>query len=140
MRRICLDAGVLSIHFSQESTQKVINIMNSILKNNVKAYILKPILIEAYYHLCKLQGIEIAKISIGSFIKKYPIELIGITNDLIFSAGKLKCQNRKKLSYNDALTIAFCLNNQVEFHTTEKRLKKVPNNTLKRLKIKKYRF
>ena len=114
--------------------------MNSILKKNVKAYILKPILIEAYYHLCKLQGIEIAKISIGSFIKKYPIELIGITNDLIFSAGKLKCQNRKKLSYNDALTIAFCLNNQVEFHTTEKRLKKVPNNTLKRLKIKKYRF
>ncbi len=140
MKGICLDAGVMGIHFTKDSTKKVISLMNSILKDNIKAFVLKPILVETYYHLCKIKGVEIAKISLSSFIRKYPIELVDITQDLIFSAGKLKCQNRKTLSYNDAITIAFCLNNRIEFHTTEKNLKKIPNNTLNRLKIKKYRF
>jgi hypothetical protein len=66
--------------------------------------------------------------------------LVNIKDDLIFSAGKLKCQNRKTLSYNDCLSIGFCLNNQAEFHTTEKNLKNIPNNTLKRLKTEIYKF
>lgn len=140
MPEICIDAGVLSIHFSNDSTQEVNNIMDLILRNEIQAFILRPILIESYYHLCKLKGIEIAKITITSFIRKYPVKLINITDDLIYSAGKLKCQNNKTLSYNDCISIAFCLNNKVEFHTTEKNLKNISNSTLRRLKIKKYNF
>ena len=140
MQKICLDAGVLSIHFSNDSTQEVNNIMDLILRKKIQAFILRPILIESYYHLCKLKGIEIAKITITSFIRKYPVKLMNITDDLIYSAGKLKCQNKKTLSYNDCISIAFCLNNKVEFHTTEKNLKDISNNTLRRLEIKKYNF
>ncbi|TFF90018.1 MAG: hypothetical protein EU548_05145 [Promethearchaeota archaeon] len=114
--------------------------MDSVLTEEIKAYILRPILIEIYYYICKLKGIDIAQITIASFIQKYPLTLVNITDDLIFSAGKLKCQNRKTLSYNDCLTIGFCLNNNVEFHTTEKSLKNISNNTLKRLKIVQYKF
>ncbi|MGV9199617.1 MAG: PIN domain-containing protein [Promethearchaeia archaeon] len=138
--KICLDAGVLDIHFSKNCTQKVKKLMDSILRKDIQAYILRSILIESYYHLCKLKGNEIAQITITSFLNKYPINLVHISNDLIYSAGKLKCQNRKTLSYNDCLSIAFCLNKKVAFHTTEKNLEHVPNTTLKRLKIEKYRF
>jgi hypothetical protein len=41
---------------------------------------------------------------------------------------------------NDCMSIAFCLNNGVTFHTTEKNLKKIPHNTLQRLKVVKYKF
>jgi len=138
--KACIDSGVLGIYFSDDPTQKVRELMHSFLTEEIKAYILRPILIESYYHICKLKGIEIAQITIASFIQKYPINLVNITEDLIFSAGKLKCQNRKTLSYNDCLTIGFCLNNKVEFHTTKKNLKKIPNNTLKRLQTVQYKF
>ncbi|MEJ2276936.1 MAG: PIN domain-containing protein [Candidatus Lokiarchaeota archaeon] len=130
MQKVCLDAGVLGIHLSRDTTKEVNDLMNAILKKEIQAYLVKSILIESYYHLCKLKGIEIAKIVITSFLKTYPVELISIGEDLIFSAGKLKCQNRKILSYNDCLCIAFCLNNKVEFHTTEENLKNIPDNTL----------
>ncbi len=140
MPKACIDAGVLGIHFSDDPTQEVNELMNSVLTEEIIAYILRPILIESYFHICKLKGIEIAQITIVSFIQKYPVKLVNITDNLIFSAGKLKCQNRKTLSYNDCLTIGFCLNNKVEFHTTEKNLKRIPNDTLKRLKTVKYKF
>jgi predicted nucleic acid-binding protein len=140
MPKACIDAGVLDIFFSENPTQKVSDLMDSILTEDIKAYLLRPILVESYYHICKLKGIEIAQITIASFIQKYPVDLVNITSDLIFSAGKLKCQNRKTLSYNDCLSIGFCLNNKVEFHTTEKNLKNIPNNTLKRLKTETYKF
>ncbi len=140
MPKACIDAGVLGIHFSDDPTQEVKELMDSVLTEKIIAYILRPILIEAYFHICKLKGVEVAQITIASFIQKYPVELVNITDDLIFSAGKLKCQNRKTLSYNDCLTIAFCLNNKAEFHTIEKNLKKIPNNTLRRLKTVTYKF
>jgi predicted nucleic acid-binding protein len=140
MLKICIDAGVLGIHFSKNPTKEVIRLMDAILKKEIQAFIMKPILIESYYHLCIIKGIEIAKIVITSFLKKYPVNLESIDESLIFSAGKLKCQNRKILSYNDCLSIAFCLNNKVELHTTEMNLQSIPNYTLKRLKIQKYSF
>jgi len=136
----CLDAGVLSIFFSSDCTQDVEALMKSIKEKEVHAFILRPILIESYYHICRIKGNEIARITITSFIKEYPVNLTDITEDLIFSAGKLKCQNGNTLSYNDCLSIAFCLNNKVEFHTTEKNLKKNTYHILKRLKIKTYSF
>ena len=139
MPKVCIDAGVLSIYFSDSPTEKVKKLMGAILAEEIMAYILRPILIENYFHICKLNGIDVAQIKIASFIIKYPVKLIKPTDVLIFSAGKLKCQNRKTLSYNDCLSIAFCLNNNVEFHITEKNLKKIPNNTLKRLKTEKYK-
>ena len=117
---------------------------NELLKNifqlKTVAYILKPILIESYYHLCKVRGSDHAEFTIKSFLTKYPIKIEQISENLIYSAGKIKCQNRKMLSYNDSLVIAFCLNKNITLYTTEKNLKDKSNTTLKRLRVKTFQF
>lgn len=54
--------------------------------------------------------------------------------------GRAFWQHRASLSYIDCISIGYCLNNNTEFHTTEKTLKQIKDNTLDKLKVKKYRF
>jgi len=137
---ICLDAGILAIFFSKDITSEAKGLLKNIFNTKIVAYILKPILIECYYHLCKIKGSEFAEFAIKSFLTKYPVKIEPIDENLIYSAGKIKCQNRKILSYNDSLVIAFCLNNNITFYTTEKNLKDKENSALKRLRIKTFQF
>ena len=139
-QNVCLDAGVVSILFSKSLNKKANELMEKLKNKEIKAFVLKPILIESYFHLCKLKGSDFAKFMTKSFINKPYIHLIDITENLIYSAGKIKCQNRKILSYNDAIAISFCLNNKMAFHTTEKNLKKKENTTLQKLIIELYNF
>jgi predicted nucleic acid-binding protein len=68
----------------------------------------------------------------------FPINFIDLDETLILHAGKLRCQHANTLSYNDCITIAFCLREGAELHTTEKLLKQIPHNVLQRLRIVKY--
>ncbi|MHA1719474.1 MAG: PIN domain-containing protein, partial [Promethearchaeota archaeon] len=136
MKKVCLDAGILAIFFSKDISSEANDLLKSILQLETHAYILKPILIESYYHLCKVKGAYHAESTIKSFLFKYPIKIEPISEDLIYSAGKIKCQNRKILSYNDSLAISYCLNNNITFYTTEKNLKDKSNTTLSKLRIK----
>ena len=140
MKQICLDAGVLDIFFSEHCTKSVEILFDNILNHAIEAYILKPVIIESFLHVCKNKGKIPARLAILSFLKKYPINQVNLDENLIILAGELKCQNRKTLSYIDCMSIAFCLNQRIQFHTTEKQLKNIPNNTLNRLKIVKYSF
>ena len=140
VKGVCLDAGVLAIFFSKEISFEATELLKSILQLKTVAFVLKPILIESYYHLCKVRGSDHAESTIKSFLIKYPIRIEPISENMIYSAGKIKCQNRKMLSYNDSLVIAFCLNKNITFYTTEKNLKDKTNTTLKRLRIKTFKF
>lgn len=140
MQKICLDAGILSLIFTKKATTLIQKLYTNIKKKDLECYVLSPILIEVYWNICKTDGIEVAKISVSSFIHNVPHILVPVDEDIIISAGTLKCQHRTTLSYIDCMSIAFCLNNDVTFHTTEKNLKKIPHNTLQRLKVVKYKF
>ena len=140
MEKICLDSGILSLYFSQEPPVAVQDLFNKIKKKEVECYVLSPVLIEVYWNICQTEGIEIARISISSFIHTIPHYLVHVDEDLILSAGKLKCQHPTTLSYIDCVSIAFCINNKCILHTTEKNIKKIPHITLQRLKVVKHTF
>lgn len=140
MQKICLDTGILSLIFTKKADALIQKLFNEIKKKEFECYVLSPVLIEVYWNICKTDGIEVAKISVSSFIHNVPHILVPVDEDIIISAGTLKCQHQTTLSYIDCMSIAFCLNNDVTFHTTEKNLKKIPQNTLRRLKVVKYDF
>lgn len=81
-------------------------------------------MIESFFHLCKINGKEIAKITLLSFLEKYPLNLVEFDNNLIIQAGQIKCQHHNTLSYIDCMGIAIALNKNIPFHTTELNLKK----------------
>ena len=128
MSTICLDSGVLSIFFTKNPTQKVKTLMLKIQKQNIRAYLPKPVLIEVFFHLCTNDGKEIAKITLVNFLKKYPLHLVEFDTNLLIHTGQLKCQHRSALSYIDCMGIAVALNHKIPFHTTETTLKKFNNN------------
>ena len=140
MNEICLDTGVISIFFSNNPSNQVKNLMKEIQNHKISACLPKPVLIEAFFHVCRNDGKENAKITLVNFLEKYPLNLIEFDRNLIIHAGQLKCQHRNTLSYIDCMGIAIALNRKIPFHTTEKTLKKIPNNVLEKLKVVKYSF
>ncbi len=140
MPKICVDTGVLSIYFSQDVTLEITNLINKIKQHQVIAYVLKPVLIEVFWHLCRVHGVDTAKTLLVSFLNQVPVEPVELDLPVILKAGTVKCQNQTNLSYIDCMCIAYSLNMKIEFHTTEKTLKKIPNLLKQRLKVVEYKF
>ena len=80
MKTVCLDTGVLSLLFSSNPTKPVQELLKWIQAGDIHAMIPKPVLIESFLNICRLQGKEIAKIAILNFIAKYPIEMVEFDN------------------------------------------------------------
>ncbi|MHA1620291.1 MAG: PIN domain-containing protein [Promethearchaeota archaeon] len=140
MKQICLDTGIFSIFFEDKSRDrhKVLELFQKFRKKGIEGHVLNPVISEVYYQLCVLKGKDYATSKLVSLLNIYPIKLIAPgLNDLIL-AGQIKCSDRKKLSYIDCLSIAYSLNTNISFHTTEKLVKKIPIKTLERLKITTY--
>ncbi len=137
---VCLDTGIIMLFTGKDPNDKIIKLFNEIKKKEIIAYIMKTTIIEVLNHLCILQGKALALIRLTELLEKYPIVQIDLNNQIMNQAGILKCQHRTSLSYNDCVSIAFCLIESIHFHTTEKKIKKIPHNTLIRLQIVKYRF
>lgn len=141
-QKACTDTSIISLYLSKstDDNDKIIQFFNQVRNNKVELHILNPILIEVFYQLCKLEGKEQTQIILASFEKEIPMKRIKLTDSLINAAGIIKCQHRSHLSYNDSLIIAYCLTYHIPMHTTEKKIKQIPQNTLDRLKIVKYKY
>jgi len=135
-KQICIDTGVITLLYSKDTPQPVQNLFKHIKENKIEAHVLSPIVTEAFYHICKIEGKVAAETKIASFLNSYPIKLVNLNQSLIIKAGLLKCQHAKVLSYNDCFAIAYALNKKFTFHTTEKGLRKILPN----LKLKTYNF
>ena len=133
--RICLDTGPITLHFTKDEPKEISILMNEIKQQKTEAYVISPILVEVFKHLCIAKGKSFAESSISSLQKNYPLNIILLTNDIILKAGGLKCQYRRILSYFDCLVIAYALNEKLVLHTTEKDLPSIHN-----LKVKKYQY
>jgi len=112
--------------------------MDEIRGEKCRGYVLKPVLVEAFYHLCGDAGLQAANAQVVNFIRNFPVVLVDLDEPLILHAGKLKCQHAAALSYIDCMSIAYCLRENVEFHMTEKLLKAIPHNTLQHLRVVKH--
>ena len=128
MVKCCFDTGVLSVYFGKNIPDriKIVNILQGVQASKNELHILSPVFSELFYHLCKIEGKEKARTKILSFKEIYPIQIIQMNDEILIRAGELKCQNRLVLSYNDCFSIAYCLINNISFHTTEKKLYKIP--------------
>lgn len=133
--RICLDTGPITLHFTKDEPKEISTLMNDIKHQKTEAFVILPILVEVFKHLCIAKGKLFAESSISALQKNYPLILVSLTNDTILKAGGLKCQYRRILSYFDCLVIAYALNERLVLHTTEKELPSIQN-----LKVKKYQY
>jgi predicted nucleic acid-binding protein len=133
--RICLDTGPITLHFTKDEPKEISILMNDIKHQKTEAYVISPILVEVFKHLCIAKGKLFAESSISALQKNYPLIFVSLTNDIILKAGGLKCQYRRILSYFDCLVIAYALNERLVLHTTEKELPSIQN-----LRVKKYQY
>lgn len=132
----CLDTGIITQFYSKNPPKEILELMKDVKKKKIKSFVLYPILIEAYYHICRLLGNIAAETRIASFINNYPVKLVYLNSSLVFKAGELKCKHSNILSYNDCIIIAYALNKRIFLHTTEKNF----HTIFPTLKLKEYRF
>ena len=142
MQKVCFDTGIFGIYFGKEVTdkKKVLQIFEGSLSNKYEIHVLKPVLSEVFYHLCLHKGKNYARSKILSIKEIYPIVQISLDDDLINKTGQIKCKNRKNLSYIDCMSISYCLLNKIQFHTTDKKIKQIPEPLLDTLKIVEYKW
>ena len=133
--KICLDTGPITLHFTKDEPKEITTLKNDIKQKKTEAYVISPILVEVFKHLCIAKGKSFAESSISVLQKNYPLIFVSLTNDTILKAGGLKCQYRRILSYFDCLVIAYALNEKLVLHTTEKDLPSIQN-----LRVKKYQY
>lgn len=133
---ICLDTGIITLLYSKDTPQSILQLFENIKKEKFEAHVISPIMAEVFYHICKLSGKSAAETILATFLNTYPIKLVNLNQSLIIKAGLLKCQHTKILSYNDCSAIAYALNKKLTFHTTEKDIGKI----LPTLKLKSYSF
>ncbi len=135
---ILLDTGIITLFYcSGKIDPKIPKLMERIKARENQGVLMRTTLVEALSQLCKQPGgITFAETTMASFLKNYNIIVQDFDNNIAFKAGKLKCQHRKKLSNVDCVAIAYALNYQIPFHTTEKELHAI----LPRLKIETYSF
>ncbi len=137
---LCLDTGPIVLFTGENPNEKIVQLFSTILKKKKTAFVMKTTMIEVLNHLCLLQGKVMALTRLSELFEKYPLIQLDLNSHLIYKAGILKCQHRTALSYNDCISIAFCLTENISFHTTEKKLKKIPRNTLHDLRVVRYQF
>ncbi len=140
MGSIVLDTGVITNYLSVDKNPEIVRVFEGIRSKKTMAYCISTTMAEVFYHLCKIYGKEEAKMMIINLIRKFPIVLVDLDESLFISSGILKCQHSASLSYNDCHSIAYCLQTKFIFYTTEKKLKQIPHNTLKNLKVKPFNF
>ena len=99
--------------------KRVLTILEQIATMTCEVHVLSPVFWEVFYHLCKIEGKSIARTKLLSFKELYSISTIPLNDDILLKAGELKCQNRSLLSFINCFSIAYCLLEQIAFHTTE---------------------
>ncbi|MHA1168586.1 MAG: PIN domain-containing protein [Candidatus Hodarchaeales archaeon] len=135
VERACLDAGPISLYYQKDPKNDIITLFNSINMDKIQAVVPASILVEVYKHLCVAKGNKYAENCIRSFQHGVKVEFVPLTAEAVIEAGKLKCQYRRKLSYNDCIVVTVALAYKATLHTTEKELGKIKN-----LRVTTYEF
>jgi predicted nucleic acid-binding protein len=112
-----------------------VQLFRSIAAGAIEAIVPEVVLVEAFKQLCVGLGKDFAVQFVNSFFVEVAARCTTISKETIIEAGKLKCQHRGVLSYNDAILIATAILEKAVVHTTEKDWTEIPG-----LKVIKYAF
>ncbi len=134
-QRACLDAGTIHQHYIQDPPSKVESLFVDIENGKTRAIVPEQILVEVFKQLCVVRGKGYALKVINDIYANGNLEVRSLSKDLVAESGRLKCQHRDTLSYNDSILIALALEENATLHTTEKNLPQIPG-----LKVVKYVF
>ncbi len=135
--KVCLDTGVILLFYANKVPPKVLQLKDGILSRKIEAFVVSPVLVEAFSQLCRLEGgIDFAEKAIIEFLNTVPVKLVSLNQSLILKAGQLKCKHRNTLSIVDCIAIGYSINKGLQFHTTEKGIEKLFPN----LKVTSYAF
>jgi predicted nucleic acid-binding protein len=134
-RRVCLDTGPVQLHYLKDSPTKVEDLFQDIKNDRFDAIVPETILVEVFKHLCVSGGKDYASDVINLIYNEIVLQIIPLTRPVVLAAGKLKCQYRDSLSYNDTIVIATAVQERAEIHTTEKEWPEIP-----KLEVVKYKF
>ncbi|MBN2152116.1 MAG: PIN domain-containing protein [Candidatus Lokiarchaeota archaeon] len=122
----------------EEEKEDIVKLVSNLKKGIFHGQVLAPLLCEVYFHLCRPKGKYYASMKVSSLPAAYSIEIIHVDMRITIRAGQLKCQYQHALSYNDCLSIVYCLESRLPFHTTEKKLKTYPGAVLEHLQVVQY--
>ena len=71
--------------------EAVLHLLNECKEGRADICVIKPVLVEAFKHLCRLKGIDAAREAVFSFLNKYPVKVVELEIEDAFKAGSLKC-------------------------------------------------
>nr|MDO8117594.1 PIN domain-containing protein [Candidatus Sigynarchaeota archaeon] len=134
-QRAFLDAGTIHQHFIQDPPAKIEQLFKAIERGDIEAAVPEQVLVEVYKQVCVESGKDQAALVINAIYASGDIVIKAISKDVVVEAGKLKCQYRNVLSYNDAMLIAMAIKEKATVHTTEKSMPRITG-----LDIVKYTF
>ena len=66
--KVCLDTGIITLLYSKNPPKKILQLMNSVKTGKIEAYTISSIIVEAFYHICKLKGKTNAQTTIATFL------------------------------------------------------------------------
>lgn len=136
MRQLAfLDAGTIHQHFLRDPPVKIEELFKAIERGDIHAIVPEQVLVEVYKQICVESGKEQASVVVNTIYSGGNIEVRPISKDIVIDAGKLKCQHRDVISYNDAIIMAMTIKEKATMHTTEKQLPKITG-----LNVVKYTF
>jgi predicted nucleic acid-binding protein len=124
-QRAFLDAGTIHQHFIQDPPEKVEQLFKAIERGEIDAAVPEQVLVEVFKQICVESGKEQASLVINTIYAGDAITIKPVSKDIVVEAGRLKCQYRDVLSYNDAVLIAMAIKEKATVHTTEKNLPRI---------------
>ncbi|HAW50112.1 TPA: PIN domain nuclease [bacterium] len=117
-----LDSWAVIAYFNKEPEgNKVRDKLLEAREGKIKIYMHLINLFEVYYILCRKVGEDKAKRLIGWF-KRCPVSFIGLEDDILFSAGRIKA--RFPISYADSFAVATAIEYKCKILTSDPEFKK----------------
>ena len=121
MKNILMDTGSWALIFSKPPPKIISEMKNSILKGEIKGYIIQPVITELSRHITENYGAESAIPMIASSIRTLNLKIIDTPISHLVQAGILQYKYKKTLSYCDALLIIIAKNLSYTLYTTDKK-------------------
>ena len=71
-----MDTGLITLLYSKNPPKEISQLFKEIEMEKFEGHIVSPIISEAFYHICNINGKVAAESAIASFLYKYPIKLM----------------------------------------------------------------
>ena len=121
-KKYILDAGILALYFA--GNEKVRKYIDEVYEGRTEVLISEVNIAEFLYNYAKVFGWEVA-LAKNSLIRKSPLKIEGVDEDLTLEVARLKLKHCNVLSLADCYLIALAKRYNSTIVTTDHEIKKV---------------